>query len=343
MLVVCLALAGCQAKKSDKNDAETGTNTSGGGTGTGTGTGTSSGTNTGGPGLGTITLNFTRSTPNGAVPLGVNFTLEATFARAGSSAPPSGASWTVTTVAVGGNDSLNASAPAMLTGTTLPVNFTLNFTVAGNFSVKASIKAPGYAPSNKTILVAAIEGGPGAPIFFDGAEGDASQWTITAFVYINGNFPAPANNNDEYETTQTHPDGGWTQGTTQFHAGAKSWGTTYPDNLRTRMTSAPFEVPASGATLSYWVKGGAEENNVDGIHVLTGASPTALTKVAYHTAVIADWTEFSVPLLAGPTVVQFRFDSDVGCSNESPPPQGGAACAAGWDGGGMFLDDILVK
>lgn len=348
LLVGAILLSGCASKKGggDDDDGTSGTSTSTStrtASGSSTGTQSTSGSSTAGPvGDGTTTVSFTRSTPDGAVPLGINFTLDATFADgAGEPVTPSSVTWAIEILA--GNATNQTSTPGP-TGTSLPANFTLNFTAAGNYTVVALVEGFGFVPTNATILVAAFPGTAGVPVFLDGAEGDTSQWVITSNIYINANLPnapgAPATP-DTFESTQAHPDGGWRQVTSAQHTGAKSWGTTYPDNYRSRMTSVDIPVPAGGATLSYWIKGGAEDNGVDGIFVLTGTGST-FTQAAYHTGTFADWTEFTLPLAGGPIKVQFRFDSDISCSNEGPAEGGDDLCGAGWDGGGLFLDDIKV-
>src|SRR5688572_5968735 len=227
-----------------------------------------------------------------------------------------------------------------------------NQTDDGNETVPGGNETAEGGEGNETVPGNQTGNGTAGPIFFDGAEGDASQWAITSNLYVNVNLnppngppPAPQNPDDQ-ETDEAHPDdAGWAIVADPFHAGAHSWGNTYPDNYRSRMTSSPLAIPAGGATLSYWVMGGAEDNTVDGIHVLVGETADALAEVAYHSGVIEGWTLFEVALdsLAGKTaVLQFRFDSDISCSNQSPPEEGGALCAPGWDAGGLFLDDILV-
>lgn len=344
LVTATLLLAGCSGGGKDNDPDPKSSSTSSSSRSTSSTSSSSSSTTTGAPAPGTMALNFTRGVPNGPVPLAVNFTLSGSFTRGGSTqVAPDGLSWTIRIV--NGTTLANlANATAGPTGTTLPATFNLTFTDAGDYLVLANVTATGYTPSSATIQIAAVAAGPGAPIFFDGAEGDASQWTITSHVYINLLLPAP---NPTYETTTTpHPEGGWVINDADKKTGAKSWLSPYPDNYRTRMTSVAFNVPASGATLSYSLKGGAESNTVDGVHVLVGESAAALTEVAYHTGAAIDWTQFTASLssLAGKSgVVQFRFDADSGCSNDGPPgPVAGQICGAGFDAGGFRIDDIQV-
>lgn len=333
-LALAIVLAGCTSGKGkDDDDGSDGSSSTTRTSGTSTRSSTS-GTGTGSGAPGTIAVDLTRSTPDGAVPLQVNLTVAAKFSKAGSPATPGGLAWTLK---VFQGNLTQPNATLQRSGASLPANVTLNLTTAGNHTFLAEVTAPGYTPGNDTVLVLASPGGPGAPIFYDGAEGDASQWTITSNIYIDLNLNPPAGTDNE-ELDAAHPEGGWVQ--VEGGRSGKAWGTPYPDNYRTRMTSVALQVPAGGASLSYWIKGGAEANSVDGIHVLVGADE--LAEVAYHTGVIADWTQFTVSVPAGEQKVQFRYDSDVSCSNEGPPAGGENACGAGFDGGGLLLDDITV-
>jgi hypothetical protein len=337
LLVACLVLAGCSGK--DKDDEPTPTATA-----SGSASSSSSSGSTGSVAPGSIAVVLNRTTPDGAAPLQVNFTLDATFTKGGSTvAAPGLASWNVTYVLLGNGTGSNGTGNATgnLTqgpeGTSLPANVTLNLTAAGNYSIVATVMAPGFTSGNAS-FVAAVFGGSagGAPLFFDGGETDTSQWTLTSNVYINTNIDPMI---PSEELPEDHPSGSWEIVDSDFHDGAHAWGNAYPDNYRARMTSVPVTIPAGGATLSYWIKGGAEDNAVDGIHVLAGPAD-ALVEVAHHSGLIADWTQFTVALAAGETVLEFRMDSDISCSNDGPP--NGSICGAGYDGGGLLLDDITV-
>jgi hypothetical protein len=347
-VVLCLAFAGCSGNKDDAEPTSTETGT------------TTSATSTTGVPRGSIEVTLNRTTANGAAPLTVNFTLNATFtAPNGTVVPTPGlASWNVTYVLLAnatgngtgnatgngtGNATGNGTGEGNMAqgpvGTTFPANVTLEINATGNYSVVVTVYAPGYEDGNASFLVGVLDGaGGGAVVFFEGGELDASQWTLQSRIYFNSNLGSQV---PTQEIAQNHPDGGWRITDGDARDGTNSWTTPYPDNYRARMTSVAFTVPA-GAVLSYWVKGGAEANNVDGLHVLVGAAPASVERVAYHTGTIADWTEFTVDLaaFAGQEIVlQFRFDSDVSCSSDTGLPAG---CGAGYDGGGFFLDDITV-
>jgi hypothetical protein len=334
--VACLLLAGCSGK--DKDDEPTPTPTA-----SASSSSSSSASGTGGVAPGSIEVVLNRTSADGEAPLRVNFTLDATFAKGGSAvATPGLASWSVSYVLLGnGTGNATGNATGNVTegpeGTAFPANVTLNLTATGNYSVVATVKAPGFTPGNASFIAAVFGGSAGgAPLFFDGGETDTSQWTLTSNVYINTNIDPMV---PSEELPQEHPSGSWEIVDSAFRSGTHAWGNAYPDNYRARMTSVPFTVPAGGATLSYWVKGGAEDNGLDGIHVLAGPAD-ALAEVAYHSGLIADWTQFTVALPAGETVLEFRMDSDISCSNDGPPD--GSVCGAGFDGGGLLLDDIAV-
>ncbi len=345
LVVAAILLSGCAAKKGGDEDKDgTGTSTTTKtGTATDTGTKSTSGSSSGGPGgLGNITVAFTRSTPNGAVPLAVNFTLNATFKGAdGKVAKPASLSWSVKVVS---GDATNATSTDGPTGTTLPANFTLNFAQAGNRTIVAQVNAPGYASANATILVAASPGGvAGAPLFFDGAEGDASQWTIASKVLITNVAPMVP----EQELAADHPSK-YAASTDQAKTGTKSWHVTYDDNLRARMTSVAIPLTAGSHTLSYTLKGGAEGTSIEGLFILVGPADGTLAVVGHHSGAAIDWTTFNIPVpaSAGPSIkVQFRFDSDVSCSSGAatvPPEDPAGACGDGFDAGGYFIDDVTV-
>ena len=335
LVVACLVLAGCGGK--DKDDP------------TPTPTPSSASSSSTGVAAGSIEVTLNRTTPDGAFPLQVNFTLNATFTRGGSTvATPASASWNVTYVllgngtgnATGGNATGNATGNSTgnLTqgpvGTSLPANVTLDLTTAGNYSIMATVKAPGFTPGNASFIAAVFGGSSGgAVLFFDGGETDESQWVLgneLVFDYVGG----------RRATGEEHPAGGWKRTDAETHAGANSWTTAYVDHYESRMTSIPF--PAGASTLSYWLKGGAEDNGADGLHILVGADEASLEEVAYHSGAGIDWTEFTVAIPAGTTVVQFFMFGDASCSDMTPVGAPSPVCGEGWDAGGYFVDDITV-
>lgn len=336
ILLVTVALGGCFGGGDDDPPASSSSSSTTTGS-TGSSTRSSSTSTSSGPGgqSGSIELNFTRATPNGAAPLTVDFNLNATFrnAQGQQQAAPASLTWTITL-----DDGNQTAGP---TGTTLPAAFNMTFDEPGNVTVLAVVAASGFGSANDTILVTVTApsgggggggGGGSGPLFFDGAEGDDSQWTITSNIWLYDVFTGA-----EEELPVEHPEGTWTASTAQAHSGTKSWYSLYPDNYRTRMQAISFDVPAGGATLSYWVKGGAEANDADGLHVLVNGAEAIL-----HVNV-PDWTRFEHDVPAGPATILFRFDSDLSCSNEGPPSQvGGFVCGAGYTLGGLYVDDITV-
>jgi hypothetical protein len=172
-------------------------------------------------------------------------------------------------------------------------------------------------------------------VFFDGAENGTGPWQFTSnlvFIDVTGNVPAQ-------ELDQEHSAGTWETG--EGHNSSTAWYSQYPDNYRARMMTT-IDVPEGGGTFSYWYKGGAEENGFDGLHVLIGG-----TEVAFHSGVAAveEWTLSSLPIAAGSQAVEFRFDADSTCSDETGvdvPPPAPALCGVGWDTGGFYVDNIQV-
>lgn len=352
VLVAALLLSGCASKGGGK-DADSSKTSTASSTKTGSGSGTSSGTKstsssaTGSSSPGTINVTLTRSAPNGAIPLSINFSLNATFRTGGKQVPaPSGTTWSVTIVSGNGTNG-TANGTAGPTGTALPANFTLNFTTAGNHTVRAVVKAPGYTDGNATVIVVATAAGAGAPLFFDGAETDASQWTIASKVLVT-NLPTLVVPSPEgQELAADHPGGKWAQTTDEHLTGAKSWHVAYPDNMRAKMTSVA--IPAGGAshTLTYAYKGGAEGTSVEGLFVLAGPAGGTLQVLAHHSGAAVGWTTESLllPTVDGDLQIQFRFDSDISCSSDPqtvPPTDPAGACGEGYDAGGYWLDDITV-
>jgi hypothetical protein len=336
LAVLLLALAGCSGKHKDGGPTTTSSSSS-------------SSTSHAPAANGTVEVLLNRTTPNGAAPLQVNFTLDAAFKAGGArAARPSGVHWNVTVGVGNGTAPANATGNATgngtrgASGTALPANVTLNLTAAGNFTVLVTVSAPGFATGNASFQVAVLPGGPGTPAFLEDGEADESQWTVSSNVFVNPNADPTGMLPSGFELDQENPSGPWVITDAGAHGGTHAWTTPYPDNYRSRMTSVPIKVPAAGATLTYWVKGGAESNGVDGIHVLAGPDADTLEEVAYTTGAVPDWTAFTVDLPGGETVLQFRMDSDISCSNDSPPAGGSNACGAGYDGGGFLLDDITV-
>lgn len=334
LLACCIAstagLAGCSGKDDDPEPTTT--------------TSSASRTSTSGApaaGNGTIEVLVNRTTANGPAPLTVNFTLDAIFrTAAGNVAPkPTSLRWEVlayNSSANGTGDDASALG-ASPNGTALPANVTLELAAPGNITVEARVHATGFATGNATFVVLVNATASGAPLFFEGGEADTSQWTLSSNVYLNPNLGTP----DE-ELPQDHPEGDWAIVDTDARTGTHSWLAPYPDGYRGRMTSVAIPIPAGGATLTYHVKGGAEANNIDGLHVLVAEEGGEFQEVAYHTDVIADWTlsEVDLAAFAGKSVqLQFRMDSDLGCSSSPSPPAG---CGAGYDAGGILLDDITV-
>lgn len=332
-LATVLLLAGCTSGGGNGDDDD-GTGTSGpSGTGSGTSSSTrssTSGTGTGAGAPGTITVDLTRSTPDGPVPLQVNLTLDADFRRGSATATPSGVAWTLK-VHQGNqtNDTLQRS------GTTLPANLTLNLTTVGNHTLVAEVSAPGYTTANDTVIAVARAASAGGPLFFDGAETDGSQWAFSNELVIDLILEREA-------TGREHPEGGWAASTAQAKSGTKSWHAPYPDHYEGRMTSVA--TPTAASTLTYWYKGGSESNDVDGLYVLAGPDAGALAEVAYHGGAAVDWTPVTVSLPAGSKVVQFLMYSDASCSSDPVPVGGadGAACGAGWNAGGFYVDDVTL-
>lgn len=331
LLACCVASAALAGCSDDDDDPEP------------TPTGSSSSTSTsGGPrGNGTIEVLVNRTTPNGPAPLTVNFTLDAVFRTAAGPVAPKPASlrWEVLLANASSNGTHDdALADDVQNGTSLPANVTLELASPGNVSVLARVHAAGFASGNATflVLVNATTGG-GAALFFEGGESDTSQWTLSSNVYLNPNLGTP-----DAELPEAHPDGDWAITDSGARTGTHAWLAPYPDAYRGRMTSVAIPIPAGGATLSYYVKGGAESNSIDGVHVLVAEEGGEFAEVAYHSDVIADWTLSEVDLgdFAGKSVqLQFRMDSDMGCSSSPSPPAG---CGSGYDAGGILVDDITV-
>src|SRR5687767_1861540 len=99
LVACCIVLSGCSDKKKD-DDPDPTTSPS------------SSSSTSGAPGSGSIAASLDRTTPNGAVPLQVNLTVDAHFKAANGTAlkaAPPGASWALTIVSLG-NATGNASA-----------------------------------------------------------------------------------------------------------------------------------------------------------------------------------------------------------------------------------------
>lgn len=324
LLILGLVLSGCSGG-GDTASTDTTSLTTGG---------------TGGPGAnGTakLAVAFGRLQPDGAVPLTLNFTL---FAQA-NGANVTSATWFVMqqqTANATGAATPEAKGARVQSGSTLPAKFALTFANAGTYRLTATVTPKnGNPPGNATLVVVASQPPPPpekAAFFRDGAETDGSQFTITSNVYI-----VDSGSGTGKELDAEYPNQKWSQSDLEAHTGGKSWYSAYPDNYRTRLTTLPFSLPAAGGTLSYWIKGGAEDTSVEGLFVSAGPDEATLTQLAHHANTIGDWTRFSFPLTADVKVVQFRFDSDLSCSASTELPAG---CGDG-DLVGIWVDDILVQ
>jgi hypothetical protein len=333
-LVALMVLSGCAGGSDDGTDPD---GTGPGGTGPGPGTSRSGAPPPGG--VGTITVTLERTDPDGPIPLRVNFTLDATFRQAdGKPGSKAGATVLVTyrqTEDANGT-AVSEAAEVGPTIASLPTTFSLSFEEAGKFEVVASVKASGYQDGRATMLILPRVPGSGdpsggEPIFFDGAEGDTSQWTLSAKVVLidfNGIVPVQ-------ETPVDHPDGPWVISDAEARTGTHSWFSTYPDNYRGRMVSLAIPVPEGGGKLTFYYKGGAESNGFDGLFVYANGQEI----VPNTAAVAASWTRIQASVPGGDVELEFRFDSDPSCSNASGAPAG---CGEGWDSGGIYIDDITV-
>lgn len=258
----------------------------------------------------------------GMAPLRVDFTLD------GSDRDGDPLSWSL---------DANGDGKADRSGTSLPTIANYTYLSPGLYNVTFTLsdqKADFAIPLSISVTANTAQG---TPLLFDGAEGDASLWTLHDELVVD------ANAGTGVPSGAAHPVGGWFQDAAVFRTGAKSWHSHYPDNLVATLTTAQaIEVPEGGATLSFYAKGGAEDNSFDGLWVNVGSDVAALENIIYQAVVFEDWTQFSYRLEPGPQFVQFLFKSDISCSSEPQPVGGPGACGAGWDEGGFWVDDIQV-
>lgn len=326
-LVVCVVLSGCSGGGGDDaTDTETGASddpTTGPGGSTSGGTTTSGpSSTTGGTGNRPPTATISPSAVAGGVPFMVNFTLDANDADGDELA------WSF---------DADGDATADVTTGTLPLVFAFTYEIAGTFTATFEVNDGKEKVIVTKDISATGTSGPSA-IFSDDAEGDASKWTLANEVVF---YAAPA---PPGPTGQPHPLGDWAQVTDDFRGGAKSWHALYGDNYIGSMTTATtIQVPTGGATLSFWAKGGAEDNSYDGLYVNVGPTVDAMTNMVYQAVLLESWTQFAIQVEEGPIVIQFVFASDVSCSSDPAPVGGPNACGAGWDAGGFWIDDIELN
>ncbi len=316
-LILVLLLAGCSGKGSDSSGTDSGTAAS---------SGVVSSHGTGGSGNNPPTGSVHASVASGMSPLTVVFTME------GADKDKDALSWTL---------DVNGDKKPEANGKTLPATANFTYNVPGVYNVTYKLSDGKADVSFPLVVTVTTNVAAGQTLFLDDAEGDASKWTITSEVVVAPNIAV-----DPQGSGQEHPLGPWRQVTDQFHLGAKSWHAHYPDNYVSTMTlAAPLTIPPGGATVSFWLKGSAEDNSYDGIYVNTGADAGALENQVYQAAEYKDWTQFSFTVPAGPLVLQFVFKADISCSSEPQPVGGGdgTVCGPGWDGGGYWVDDIQVS
>lgn len=171
----------------------------------------------------------------------------------------------------------------------------------------------------------------------DGAEAAPTAWVFTNELVIDTVAT-------KVRTGQEHPQGGWVQTADEAHMGSQSYHAPYPDHYEAKMTTAaPIPIPEGGATLTFWLKGGAEDNSYDGLYVNSGTDPAALENQVYQAAAFAEWTQFSFTLEPGDQTVEFVFKADASCSSDPEPVGGPGACGPGWELGGYWIDDITLS
>ncbi|MCA1819616.1 MAG: hypothetical protein LC620_06150, partial [Halobacteriales archaeon] len=246
----------------------------------------------------------------------------------------------------------------------LPATFSLNFPSAGKYEVVATVRASGYTDGTGTVVVTprlpGTAGGAAGPIFFDGAEGDASQWTITSVLMVQDGITMIVQPACDPTNTACAPYPGpckiggtdqckWFIDSSAAKTDAKSWHSGYPDLYRSTMTSKDIPIPAGALShqLSFYIKGGAEQGNgIDGLTISAGPSG-ALVALPLINDIYDEFTLYTLNIDASVNgknfQVAFQFDSDSGCSdNSGVPPNLPIVCAAGSDKGGYWLDDITV-
>jgi hypothetical protein len=290
-----------------------------------------SGTSTGAPSSSDAAvhdLSITGENLNGVAPLDVTFSIDGS--------PPDGASWTLDFG--DGSPAEGSSDPAF------PATVKHTYASPGTLTATVTAVYPDHASLSRDIKVEALAPGDAPapagppPIFADDAEGDATKWTITSKVYESDPL-----NEQHMETTADYPGRAWIQDGTNVVGGSKAWYTDYPDMYRGRMVSSTFTVPPEGAVLSFSVFGGAEANNIDGLYVYAG-TPDAMTQLDYFTDQLPGWVQTHYDLPGGETQLEFRFDSDSSCSKDTGIPDNPVlACGPGYEGGGFWVDDILVS
>ena len=354
LFIAALLVSGCSSKSDDTGGSATGSHT-GSGTGSKTGSGTGTGTTTGGGGAGTIAVTLNRTTIDGPAPLKVNFTLSASFKDASGKAAHPTSSITVTyrQTADANGTAVTQDAKNGPSISSLPNSFSLSFDTPGKFEVVATVKSKDYKDGQATVIILPRAVGP-APtpgvgaIFYDGGEGDASQWTLKSTVLFIDTIAGVAPTTDTgapYEAGCTNTETTackWMLTDKAAKTDTHSWASNYPDDYRGLMTSKTFTLSGAG-TLSFAIKGGAEQNNFDGLHVLAGP-PGSPTELALIEDTYADWATRSFAVTgSGDFAIVFQFDADSSCSSASGEPPGGVlTCGAGFDQGGYWLDDITV-
>lgn len=179
--------------------------------------------------------------------------------------------------------------------------------------------------------------------FLDDAD-TAQAWTMSKAVFAQD--PAQG---DRVVPGQQHPlAAGWHVTTKAAFSGAKSWTMQdearggYHDNEYTSMTSAPIDLSgAKSATFSFWHKGDAEANNIDGLYWQTSGDGTTWSTQGSISGLVDAWKQETVDiseLTGGKVQLRLLFKSDAGCSVDTPTPAG---CGEG-QYIGYFVDDIVV-
>lgn len=346
--LTAVALAGCSGSSTSSSTAATGTShppTSSTGTGPGS-TSTPpttgpvpSGTDTPPAGNQSVQVHIQRLNANGAIPLTANMTVSATT----NGQNVTSAQWAVhmTRTMDGNGTAVKSAATAGPKGSQLPTTLHLPFTQAGTYTVTVDVTVAGLPSTNASVIVVASTPAALPSIFFDGGETDTSQWTISSTTYVvtsnvvggpDQTAPAPVPTGEKWVITDA-----------EHKTAGHSWSSQYPDNYETKMDSVSIKLPAGKHSLSFALKGGVEQNGADGLHVLTGADASTLAEAKFIDESLSAWKTYTIAVSGSTLVIEFKFDADASCSDETSVPDNPVlSCGAGYDQGGYWIDDITV-
>jgi hypothetical protein len=279
--------------------------------------------------LGRIDLRLTRETWDRPAPYPARFAAYAEFRNAAGRAvdTPKDAAWTL----MFAGDGMVRSAA----GRGMPAYPEFEATNPATYVATFTLQADGFRTASKSVTVEAF-GARGSDLVYYDEMADMPPFTFS------GAMIAYTPGQDMKYVAPNH--GAWERQEGFGHLGTQSWRTNYPDSSVSNLTLPRLWLPAEGAVLEFWSRGGAESNGFDGLYVNAIDSLGNVVQLARLQDDGPNWREHRIGLPGGVQNVQFQFRADAVCGGIPMPVNGSAvgACGNGYDAQGFWIDDVKV-